>query len=290
MMSPGTLEALERWFYAYAGGFAPEDADRRKVIEMKAEHCLRVRGEIRDIAENAGLEPEEVRLAEAVGLLHDVGRFGQVARYGTFADLTSTNHARLGVRVLRSEGVLERVELPARKIILVAVENHNKPGIPARLKGRAFLHSRLIRDADKLDIYRILTDIYARRGKPAEAGDSVFLELPDEEVHGGEVPGVEAPGGTGGSPKEDRTGVSVVSERVYRNVLEGRVVPYAELKNLNDFKLLQMGWVYDLNFPLSLRRTRDRRFLDKIRESMPPSKMVDEVYNRVRSYLDDRCA
>jgi HD superfamily phosphohydrolase YqeK len=268
MMSPGTLQALERWFHAYSGGFAAEDANRRRVIELKTEHCLRVRGEIREIAENAGVGPQEVRLAEAVGLLHDAGRFGQVARYGTFVDLSSTNHARLGVRVLRSEGVLERVERQARKIILIAVENHNKPEIPARWKGRALLHSRLIRDADKLDIYRILTGIYARRGKPAEAGDSVFLELPDEEAPGGRV----------------------VSERVYRNVLEGRVVPYAEIKNLNDFKLLQMGWVYDLNFPLSICRTRDRRFLEKIRESMPPSKMVDEVYDRVRSYLDDRCS
>jgi hypothetical protein len=280
MVSPGALHALERWFHTYVGTFAAENANRWNVIEMKADHCLRVRGEIRNIAESAGMDPGEVRLAEAVGLLHDVGRFAQVAGWGTFMDLGSTNHARLGVRVLRSEGVLDSVERQARKIILVAVENHNKPEIPSRLMGSALIYSRLVRDADKLDIYRILTGIYARRENPPEAGDSIFLVLPDVEVQGV----------SGGSPPEGRAGENVVSENVYRNILDGKVVPYAELRNLNDFKLLQMGWVYDLNFPLSLRRVRERRVLEKIRESMPPSRMIDKIYDRARSHLDDRCA
>ena len=291
MMSSETLRALERWFHAYAGGFAPRDEGRRKTIDLKARHCLRVQTEIGDIAENAGMSADEVRIAEAVGLLHDVGRFAQVDRYGTFVDLTSINHARLGVRIIRSEGILEHVDRAERKIILIAVENHNKLKIPSRLRGRALLHSKLIRDADKLDIFRMLTDLYARGGIPAEESDVMFLELPEEKDPLGE--GCTSSGPEGGSPCGSPRGKSaagnVVSESVYRKVLHGEVVPYSELETLNDFKLLQMGWVFDLNFPSSLRRTRDRRFLEKIRESMPPSKRVDEVYDRVRSYLEDRC-
>jgi hypothetical protein len=76
---------------------------------------------------------------------------------------------------------------------------------------------------------------------------------------------------------------------VYRKVVDGEVVPYSELKNLNDFKLLQMGWVFDLNFNFSLRRVRERGFMEKIRDSMPPSEMADEVYARVRTHLEERC-
>jgi putative nucleotidyltransferase with HDIG domain len=291
MMSSETLRALERWFHAYAGGFAPRDEGRRKTIDLKSRHCLRVRTEIGDIAESAGMSAKEVRLAEAVGLLHDVGRFAQVERYGTFVDLTSINHARLGVRIIRSEGILEHVDSVERKIILIAVENHNKLELPARLRGRALLHSKLIRDADKLDIFRMLTDLYARRGKPAGESDAVFLELPEEKEPLGE--GCTSNDSSGlspiVSPRGKRAAGNVVSETVYRKVLHGEVVPYSELETLNDFKLLQMGWVFDLNFPFSLRRMRERRFLEKIRESMPPSKRVDEVYDRVRSYLGDRC-
>jgi hypothetical protein len=280
MVSPSTLRALERWFHAYTGAFAPRDEKRRKTIESKTRHSLRVRAEIRNIAENSGMSPGEVRLAEAVGLLHDVGRFAQVDRYGTLVDLTSINHARLGVRVMRREGILGNVDPVERKIILIAVENHNKPELPALLRGRALVHSRLIRDADKLDIFNMLTDIYARRGKPADESDFAFFGLPEEEAHPGE----------NDCSNGSTHGTAIVSETVYRKVLDGEVVPYSELESMNDFKLLQMGWAFDLNFPFSLRRVRERNYMAKIRESMPPSERVDEVYARVRSYLEDRCA
>jgi hypothetical protein len=280
MMSSSTLRALERWFRAYTGVFAPRDERRRKTIESKTRHSLRVRAEIREIAENSGMSPEEVRLAEAVGLLHDVGRFAQVDRYGTLVDLASINHARLGVRVIRREGILEGVDPVERKIILISVENHNKPELPALLGGRALAYSKLIRDADKLDIFHMLTGIYASRGTSAEESDFVFFGLPEVETsRGGE-----------GFSSGSTPGQASVSETVYRKVLDGEVVPYSELKCLNDFKLLQMGWVFDLNFSFSLRRVRERGFMEKIRDSMPPSQRVDEVYARVRSYLEDRCS
>jgi putative nucleotidyltransferase with HDIG domain len=306
MTNPDTLESLARWFRSYRGGFAPEDPRRGRVIDLKAEHCAMVREESRGIAESLGMGREDVLLAEAAGLLHDVGRFHQVARFGTFADFASVNHARLGVRVLHAEGVLRRFDGETRRTILIAIENHNKPGIPAGVKGRALAHSRLVRDADKLDIYRMLTDTYGRGGKPAAEGDALFFGLPDEEkVREREPPGeggspsetrrasggpaAEAAGGDAGNVSRDVSG-EVVSARVYRSVIEGRVVPFSELETLNDFKLLQMGWVYDLNFTESCRRVRARRFLEKIRESMPRSKKVDEVYERARSHLEDRGA
>jgi hypothetical protein len=180
---------------------------------------------------------------------------------------------------MRREGILENVDPVERKIILIAVENHNKPELPALLRGRALAHSKLIRDADKLDIFHMLTDIYARGGKSAEEFDFVFFGLPEEETRRGKD------GASGGSTP----GPASVSETVYRKVVDGEVVPYSELKNLNDFKLLQMGWVFDLNFNFSLRRVRERGFMEKIRDSMPPSEMADEVYARVRTHLEERC-
>ena len=42
-----------------------------------------------------------MRIAEAVALLHDVGRFEQYKRYGTFNDRKSVNHAALGVEIMK---------------------------------------------------------------------------------------------------------------------------------------------------------------------------------------------
>jgi hypothetical protein len=43
-----------------------------------------------------------------------------------------------------------------------------------------------------------------------------------------------------------------------------------DIKTLNDLKLLQMGWAYDLNFPRSFRLLSERRYLETIRDSIIP--------------------
>jgi hypothetical protein len=52
-----------------------------------------------------GSTPAETRLAEAIGLCHDVGRFRQVTVYRTFRDHDSVDHGRLGVEELLAAGI-----------------------------------------------------------------------------------------------------------------------------------------------------------------------------------------
>ena len=61
----------------------------------------------------------------------------------------------------------------------------------------------------------------------------------------------------------------------------------ADLKTLNDFKLLQVGWVYDLNFPRTFQMVREHRCLETIREVLPrKSVRVSEIYDRARAHLE----
>jgi len=61
------------------------------------------------------------------------------------------------------------------------------------------------------------------------------------------------------------------------------------LKTLNDFKLLQMGWVYDINFPRTFQLIRERGYLKMIRDALPRSETILRVYSRVQSYLEENC-
>ena len=87
-------------FEGYVAAYDPADPK----IALKVEHTYRVAGLAEGIAADEGLAAEDIDLAWLCGLLHDIGRFEQVRRYGTFSDARSESHAALGVHVLLDEG------------------------------------------------------------------------------------------------------------------------------------------------------------------------------------------
>ena len=98
------------------------------------------------------------------GLLHDIGRFEQARRYGTFVDSLSVDHAELSTDLLFAEGLADRFPqdgLPEdwRNIAETAVRQHNKlkPAETPDDRTRRFID--LIRDADKTDIFRVIATI-----------------------------------------------------------------------------------------------------------------------------------
>ena len=74
-------------------------------IALKVVHTRRVARLCDEIAADLGLGPELVDLAWTCGMLHDIGRFEQIARYHTFADARSVDHAALGAQVLNNRSV-----------------------------------------------------------------------------------------------------------------------------------------------------------------------------------------
>lgn len=254
------LPDLKAWFSDYVETFLSGDPDYRRNIELKVDHTRRVCAEILDVGKSLGLKGEDLCLAEATALFHDIGRFEQYARYGTYRDLVSEDHAVLGVRVLRENRVLERFEPPTRDLILRTVSYHNRAALPENETERCLYFSRLLRDADKLDIWRVVTDYYTQ--KNGTRNETIELDLPD-------TPGI--------------------SDRVYEDLMAGRLVRVDCLRTLNDFKLLQMGWIFDINFPRTFQLVLERAYIKTIRDTLPPSERVSEVFSRVQSHLEKHC-
>jgi hypothetical protein len=120
-----------------------------------------------------------MRFAETAALFHDIGRFEQLVRYGTFSDHHSVNHAELGVSVLESEGVLAGLQPEDRDGLGRVIRNHNRFAISEGESGFHLAQSRLLRDADKLDIFRILIDFYRNGGGE---NSTVALGLSDSDA------------------------------------------------------------------------------------------------------------
>lgn len=155
-MNLASLRKIHTWFDSYIRGFYTDDKEVAPLIRIKEEHSRIVAGHARAIAKSIGWGNDDVNLAEALGLCHDVGRFKQATIYKTFKDKDSVNHGQLGAEELNASGINIEFEPGEWEPFLFAVKWHNAASVPKH-PGEKWNHlTKLIRDADKLDIYRVL--------------------------------------------------------------------------------------------------------------------------------------
>jgi hypothetical protein len=258
MNAQSLLPRLKTWFQEYVRQFSSHDPIVQENMDLKADHTRGVCEAIRDIGRSLDLSEEDLCLAEASGLLHDIGRFEQYRRYRTFSDYRSENHAMLGVKVIQANRVLDGLELAAADIIVRVVGYHNRAGLPVGEEERCLFFLKLLRDADKVDIWRVVTEYYQNAGN--NRNKTIELDLPD---------------------------IDRVSAPVYEALVNGKLVQMADLKTLHDFKLLQIGWIYDVSFPRTFQIVREKKYLEKIRDALPQeSPRLTEVYERARAHLE----
>ena len=254
------LDEFKTWLRQYVAGFYGEDPCVNAGTKVKEDHTWRTCDEITSLAGELGLDANQRLVAQTVALLHDVGRFPQFAQYRTYNDAESVDHSLLGVEILRQQNVLSKLEQQERQLIETAIQYHGRKQLPPDLNGQALLFAKLLRDADKLDVLHIVTEEY---GTNKASPDEVSVET--EPPHG-----------------------SRYSGEIVRALLAGQLIEYNAVRTLNDMKLCQVGWVYDVNFAGTLRRIRQRRFLEKIFASLPVTADIEQVKARILTHLDQR--
>jgi len=251
------------WFRNYVKGFYSEDTKMQRNIRLKEEHTLCVCKEF--IRLGKALKPNNnalrLELAETIALFHDIGRFEQFKTYGTFDDRVSGNHATLGLKVLKATNILNRLTETERAIVYKAIEYHNVRKLPdyADKTPDWLLYSKLLRDADKLDIWCVVTDYYTERHR--HRNTALELELPD-------------------TPEYSRCFID--------DILDNRVSNSRALKTFNDMKLLQLGWIFDINFTPTFRYIRQRRIIEKIIAALPDTDDIRKIQKHLNDYLEGK--
>lgn len=253
------LSSFYAQFKIYTRGFYSDDAKVSQNIELKVEHTYRVCRDIAEIAGSLGLCRDEIRLAEIIALFHDIGRFEQLAKYGTFSDRASEDHAALGMKVLKSLDVLSSLSDKERRIAFRSIQLHNCYELPPGEPEECLLYTRLIRDADKLDILGIVANY--NEARYIHPNPAMELDLPD---------------------------LPVFSQTVVDDLLNSRLAKIGDLRSYNDLKLLYLGWAFDINFPYTLSCIRERRYMERIVATLPDVDEVRQVYSHICSYIDDR--
>ena len=230
-------------------------------IKLKIEHIKRVSQIAKKLAIKLELDKENVTLAELIGLLHDIGRFEQIKRFNTFHDKNSINHGELGVHILfnQKDGIIRNFVKDTQydEIIKKAILNHNKDAtnIPDDLTTQELLHTKIIRDSDKIDILYILT--YEKKEPSWEKA-----VLSDD----------------------------IISEEIYKEFMEKGKIDYGKKKSSADSLVGHFAYIFDFNFPDSIQFIKEKKYMEMIykRFEFHHQKTMEKykkIYNKVEKYM-----
>ena len=255
-MTRRDVRFFRQWFMDFCKSYSTSDPEDQKNYDLKEQHTAKVCKNILDIGDGLLLDEQKLMLSETLALFHDVGRFPQYARYRTFRDSRSVNHGFFGARVLRERKTLARLSKREQELIIKAIRFHNAFSVLKTEDEELVFFIRLIRDADKLDIWRVFRDYY---DSPEEQRASAAgLGLPD---------------------------IPEYSDSILLTIHQKRIVRLSKIKTLNDFKLLQLSWIFDLNYKPTFALVMQRNIIDNITKKLPDTDDIREAVQLVRNYV-----
>ncbi len=220
-----------------------------KMIKDKYYHTYRVCELSKDIAKSLNLNEEDTSLAYLIALLHDIGRFLQAKDYNTFNDLKSVDHAYLGYKILFEEGLIRNFidDDFYDDIIKKSILNHNKYEIQNDLNDRELLHSKIIRDIDKLDIIYNVVNLNQISFKD----DDSFISCDVKEKFKCEKSIIKSPNNT-----------------------------------KNDSLLIMLAFVFDLNFNFSYEYYKKHDLVNKMYSKINNKDLFKEYIDILNNYIE----
>ena len=151
------INIIDKEFKEYIKNYDLDNKD----IYLKYEHTFEVVSVMEKICNKMNLSEEKISLAKAIAYFHDLGRFEQLRSTNTYRD-DLLDHAEYGADLLIKEGYIKKFSIDEKyyQIIEKAVRHHNKLEVIGELTNEEELFVKLIRDADKVDIYRVMVKFF----------------------------------------------------------------------------------------------------------------------------------
>ncbi len=250
------ISSHEAQFLAYAQGFCEAELEHKDMLLLKVHHSHEVLRHMRHLVERENVLFPHARACLLAALYHDVARFYQFSLWRTFKDSPGCNHGLLGVKILKEKQFLQEETKHIQTQVLAAVGMHNRFKVPPKIPQDIALITYAVRDADKLDILRIMAEHFRKKEGLSSA---VVLHAKDDAQ--------------GWSPK------------IVDAVLQGRVASYGDIQYVNDFKLLLGTWLHDLYFASSRSAFATSGYMQGILQDLPHIAEVDEAKAHIENML-----
>ncbi len=208
------------------------DIDNEK-IRHKLNHTYNVVENARIIATDMDLDNDNIEVAMVIALFHDIGRFEEAIDKNSFReDIIKYDHAALGVKLLFEDNLIRKFikEDKYDNVIRTAILNHSKYILDtSNMADIEILHSKIIRDADKIDSFRAKSeeDIYT------------MANITKEDI-------------------ED----SYITDKVYNDFMEEKTIISKDRKTGIDIWISYIAFVFGLEFSSSLKIIRNKDYIN----------------------------
>ena len=224
-------------------------------FNLKVVHTMHVVENAKSIAEHMQLLDEDIALAQLIAYLHDIGRFEELKTLKGFESVKN-DHALYASKILFDNNLIRKFILDDLydNIIKKAIENHNKLNIESGLNERELLHAKIIRDADKLDNFRVKRDesILGKFSKIEEFNDSL------------------------------------ISDNVYNSVLKRECVDIHDRVYPLDYWICILAFVFDLNFKETFDVIKDNNYVDILIDKFKyTNKVTSERMEKIRIIINE---
>ena len=286
-------------FAEYVRNYDPSD----EKIKLKIDHTYRVAGLCQSIAKSLNLSEADVDIAWLLGMLHDIGRFEQIRRFGTFSDADSVDHAEFGADLLFKEGLIRKfAEGYYEKCELVGAGNEEAGQAYSRQKdcqkdykedcdegklnseqvkcneGKlAGLLELAIRQHNKYRVKEGLTDkelMFCNILRDADKVDifKVNAEVPMEIIY--DVTTEELKNG-------------IITKEVLESFYRKETVLKSLRKSAVDHIVGHISLLFELVYPESYRQAKEQGYVYKLLDFKSDVPEVDVEFGRMREYLDE---
>lgn len=219
---------------------------RKKEIKLKYKHSYEVQKLMEELSDRLKLTDEDKNLASSIGLLYDIGRFEQIKKYNVCSDIKSNiDHADESCIYLFDEGhIKDFVEEDFNyDIIKNAIKNHNKLEIDKNVNGKSLYYAKMIRDMDKVDIYRVMSEEYPKK-----------LVFDKDEIN----------------------------TEVLEDFNNNKLIKIKSNKKKTDPILIQLAFVYDINFKESIDILQKTKYLDNYLNKIKCKKNSINEFNKIK--------
>lgn len=236
-------------------------------IAKKVAHTYRTVNVAETIAKELQLDEENIKLASLIALLHDIGRFEQLTNYHTYSDIASIDHGDLGVKILFEDKWIEKFieDRSYDQIIYLAIKNHNKYKIQEGIKDNELLHCKIVRDADKTDIFAVLI---------------------------GDIKVGESKEGKGILYDYKSIGKQKISKEIRKAYQENKQIDSSYIKTEIDEYINMISFIYDYNFPIGLKIVKENQYIEKMIQAVniheQQKKQFNEILKIANEYIDRR--
>ena len=228
-------------------------------IYLKYKHTGKVAENCERIAKSLNLSEQDIDLAWEIGMLHDIGRFEQLRRFDTFIDIESIDHAEFGGDLLFKDGLIQQFddEKENYELLEKAIRLHSLYRLPEDLSEKELLFCQVIRDADKIDIYRA----------NYETGLHVIYHVTKEELLNSEI-----------------------TPEVYQVFCEERAIPRNIRKTIADNLVGHIALTFELVYPESKSMAIEQGYLKKLLETefVNPEtiELMKQISQRMRRFTE----